>query len=276
MNQKLINEDIVIHEDIKQKLLYFIENNKIPHIIFHGESGGGKRHILNFLIQEIYKDCGENFTDYIMYVNCAHGKGIRFIRDDLKYFAKTNINNNIYKFKSIVLFNADKLTTDAQSALRRCIEKFSYSTRFFIIVEDKNKLLKPILSRFCKIYIPLPKLNGSFISLHQYRKFKFKNNNYLKKRENWLRKKLTLSTNFKSLSHCCLFVEKLYGKGYSALDIMRYIETQNNLEQKNKYLYLIYFDKIRKEFRNEKLLMLNILYKIFMRKDLTLENIEEM
>ena len=28
-----------------------------------------------------------------MYVNCAHIKGIRFIRDELKFFAKTNIQN---------------------------------------------------------------------------------------------------------------------------------------------------------------------------------------
>ena len=47
------------------------------------------------------------------------------------------------------LKHADKLTIDAQSALRRCIELFSHTTRFFIIVEDKNKLLKPIISRFC-------------------------------------------------------------------------------------------------------------------------------
>ena len=40
--------------------------------------------------------------------------------------------------------NADKLTIDAQSALRRCIELFSHNTRFFIVVEDKNKLLRPI------------------------------------------------------------------------------------------------------------------------------------
>ena len=31
--------------------------------------------------------------EYVMYVNCAHGKGIRFIRDELKFFAKTNIQN---------------------------------------------------------------------------------------------------------------------------------------------------------------------------------------
>jgi len=87
--------------------------------------------------------------NYVMNVNCAHGKGIKFIRDDLKFFARTNIDlqdGNI--FKSIILLNADKLTIDAQSALRRCIELFSHSTRFFIVVDDKYKLLKPILSRF--------------------------------------------------------------------------------------------------------------------------------
>ena len=47
-------------------------------------------------------------------------------------------------FKSIILLNADKLTIDAQSALRRCIEVFNHTTRFFIIVEDRYKLLKPI------------------------------------------------------------------------------------------------------------------------------------
>ena len=46
------------------------------------------------------------------------------------------------------------------------------------------------------------------------------------------------------------------------------VEIKNNL--------LIYFDKIRKEFRNEKLLMLLIFYKFFMRKDIDLENIDEM
>ena len=79
---------------------------------------------------------------------------------------KTNIQNKRGKFfKSIILFNADKLTTDAQSALRRCIERFSHTTRFFIVVEDKNKLLKPILSRFCNIYVALPIVNNKKCNL---------------------------------------------------------------------------------------------------------------
>ena len=108
-----------------------------------------------------------------MFVNCAHGKGIKFIRDELKYFAKANMQcNDNNMFKSIVLMNADELTIDAQSALRRCIELFSHNTRFFIIVENKYKLLNPILSRFCEIYIPdkttvLTNHQLKYTSMHQ-------------------------------------------------------------------------------------------------------------
>ena len=145
-----------IHRKIKDKLDFFIKENKIPHIIFYGPSGSGKRTILHEFISNIYKSDKQKINQYVMYVDCAHSKGIRFIRDELKFFAKTNIHNKSNLFKSIVLLNADQLTMDAQSALRRCIEKFSHTTRFFILVENENRLLKPILSRFCNMYIRLP------------------------------------------------------------------------------------------------------------------------
>jgi DNA polymerase III delta prime subunit len=116
-----------------------------------------------------------------MIITRKQGKGIKFIREELKFFSKTHIslnyNNN---FKTIVLSNADYLTIDAQSAMRRCIELFSHNTRFFIIVNNKSKLLKPILSRFSEIYIPLPIINSKKINLHIYninKKLKNKENN---------------------------------------------------------------------------------------------------
>ena len=170
-------------------------------------------------------------------------------------------------FKSIVLFNAEKLTIDAQSALRRCIEQFSHTTRFFIIVEHKNKLLKPIQSRFCNIYIPRPKINGYSINLHKQeitKKEKFK----------WLKMQLVNKENFESLISCQKLVTKIYEKGIHVLNIFKIIE--NDIELENKYLYLMYFDRIRIEFRNEKLLIFLIIYFIFMRPKLDLENIEIM
>merc|ERR1712166_644347 len=134
---------------------------------------------------------GKKIKEYVMYVNCAHCKGIRFIRDDIKFFGKRNMQNNNGKiFKSIILFNAEKLTTDAQSALRRCIENFSHNTRFFIVIENIDNLLNPILSRFCNIYIPYPIINNN------------------KKRELWLKKKLY--NTFSKLVDLDIFVSDIY------------------------------------------------------------------
>ena len=110
-----------IHGDIRQKLQYFIAQKKIPNIIFHGVSGCGKNTLAWNFIRRIYGNDKVAMKDYVMHVNCAHGKGIRFIREDLKFFAKTNVDLKDGEiFKSVILLNADKLTTDAQSALRRC------------------------------------------------------------------------------------------------------------------------------------------------------------
>ena len=97
-----------------------------------------------------------------MKVNCAKDGGIKFIREDIKYFCKTNIKN---KFKTVILYNADELTIDAQSALRRCIEIFNFNTRFLIVTNNKDKILKPILSRFCEINIPYPVINKKMVNL---------------------------------------------------------------------------------------------------------------
>ena len=129
-----------IHQEVITKLSHFIANKKIPNIIFHGPNGCGKNTILSNFIRDVYNDLKPIIKTHVMTVNCAYGRGIRFIREDLKYFAKTNLDTvHGEMFKSIVLLNADKLTIDAQSALRRCIELFCHSTRFFIVVEDKNR-----------------------------------------------------------------------------------------------------------------------------------------
>jgi DNA polymerase III delta prime subunit len=257
-----------IHLDLKKKLDYFIDTHKIPHIIFYGKSGTGKRYILNYFINKIYKNDKEKIKEFVMHVNCAHSKGIRFIRDELKFFAKTNIQNNNGKiFKSIILFNAEKLTTDAQSALRRCIETFSHNTRFFIIIEDIDNLLNPILSRFCNIYIPYPEIKNKQVNLHNIYENK---SEFILKKEQWLKNKLNKKNSFKTLKNIIDFSEELYGKGYSCLNLLDYIKN-SNIE--NKETFLFYFEIIRKEFRNEKNLIFMFLYFLFMRKNIYLENL---
>ena len=265
-----------IHYEIKKKLKYFIKIKKIPNIIFHGVSGCGKNTLVNEFINDIYINDKDMIKNYVMEVNCAHGKGIKFIREELKFFAKTNINLKDGEiFKTIILLNADKLTIDAQSALRRCIELFSHSTRFFIIVEDKYKLLKPILSRFCEIYVPEPIINGKITNLHKYVLNRIYNlGKIVKKKNNDLKKELNLNKSY-SLDELIDICVKLYENGYSCLDLINFIETSSLYESK-KYEFMITFNKIKKDFRNEKLLMLFILNFFLFRSDYNLENISFM
>ena len=265
-----------IHKNIKEKLEYFIKIKKIPNIIFNGSSGSGKSTIVNEFISLIYEGNNEKIKELVMYVNCAHGKGIKFIREELKFFAKTHLHSNGGNtFKSIILFNGDKLTMDAQSALRRCIELFSHNTRFFIIVEDKYKLLKPILSRFCEIYISEPEYNGNIINLYKYNiENTFKLTNLKNKRNDWLQKEIkkSVKTNM-SVNDLLLLVIKLYEKAYNALDLIKLIEYDYFiLSDDKKHELLIAFNKIRKEFRNEKLLFMFVINFTFLDNNISLEN----
>jgi DNA polymerase III delta prime subunit len=275
-----------IHQSIKDKLHYFHTIHKIPNIIFNGPSGSGKSTIVNEFISLIYEGNKDKIKDFVMYVNCAHGKGIKFIREELKFFAKTNINSNGGNiFKSIILLNGDKLTIDAQSALRRCIELFSHNTRFFLIVEDKYKLLKPILSRFCEIYIPEPIYNGETINLYKYNLAEtFKLKDIKCRRIDWLKKEIHKFIN-KDLEETkaikeprekelLSFVSKLYEKAYNALDIIKLLEDGNfNIELERRYELLIAFNKVKKEFRNEKLLLMFVINFTFLDNSINLENL---
>jgi len=247
--------DTNIHKNITNKLNNFIINNNIPNIIFYGNSGSGKKTIVYNFINNIYNNDNELIKKYVFNINCAYNKGIKFIRDDIKYFSKTNIN---YKyFKSIILLNADKLTIDAQSALRRCIELYSHSTRFFFVVEEHFKILKPILSRLCEIYVKNINVDNKIYTLDHNDKYILNNLINLKKIKN-------------DEKYLIQLVNKLYNKGICSLDILEYIRNKrlNNLK---KYKILITFDKIKKNLINEKMSML-YLFNLF-RSDLDLENI---
>lgn len=267
-----MKESIIIHQNIEEKLDYFIKNQKIPNILFHGPSGLGKRTLILKFIDKIY--CNKEMKQkYVLFINCAQGKGIKFIREDLKFFAKTNIHSqNGILFKTIILSNADKLTIDAQSALRRCIELFSHSTRFFIIVEDKYKLLNPILSRFSEIYIPLPIINNKPTNLHIYN---INNNKFITiKNESYKIKSIIKQSleNMHGPENIYIITEYLYNKGICGNDLINYI-TSTFINSEYKYKLLTAIQKSKIEIHNEFMTILFILNLIFYRSVDDLENI---
>jgi DNA polymerase III delta prime subunit len=265
-----------LHAPIYSKLDTFYTSNKIPNLIFHGVSGSGKRTIVNEFLCKIYNADHAKMKANVMVVNCAHGKGIKFIREDLKFFAKTNIQSNSgIPFKTIVLMNADFLTIDAQSALRRCIELFSHNTRFFILVENKHKLLNPILSRFCEIYVPEYMKEGKVINLHQSsltHKYLYPSE---PERVDWIKTAMDEIASRKEIEHKDLIAvsEKIYENGLSCLDVMEWIQSTDKIPAPMQAKAGICFDKIRSEYRCEKLLMLYIFDLLFIRSNNDLKSL---
>tara|TARA_B100001175_G_scaffold271696_1_gene244511 strand:+ start:298 stop:1089 length:792 start_codon:yes stop_codon:yes gene_type:complete len=256
---------IPIHSSVQNRLDSFHASKKVPNLIFHGASGTGKQTIVHNFLKQIYDNDRAKMKSNIMIVNCAHGKGIKFIREELKLFAKSKVQyNKGVLFKTIVLLNADYLTNDAQSALRRCIELFTNNTRFFIVLQNKNKLLKPILSRFCEIYIPeYTNEDGSINNLHKVNlasKFPLDNRDFQNKFSRFIESEvLNLE---KSKYDQKLFIDistKLYEMGYSVLDLIDFFQNNEIFDCQKTINIIIYFNKIKSEYRCEKLILLSIL-----------------
>ena len=265
-------------KDITDRLDEFIRLDRIPNILFYGPSRSGKKHILTQFLRKLYKaeyslssELGKN----IIYINCCHGRGtIKFIREELKFFAKsTAIYNNCCK--SIILVNADYLTIDAQSSLRRLIEIYSVNTRFFIVVNDFNRLIKPIVSRFCCIYVNNDTKNDT------------KNDTVILSSPGKQQLSAFIKRVVNNKTVLCVpeLVERLYDKGITALDLLQYIrDTKDAKDAKDvkdvkdaltKYRILTIFDIIRREFRDERLLLFFIVEYLVFRNNYNIKNILE-
>jgi hypothetical protein len=229
----------------------FIQENRIPNIIFHGSHGSGKKTLVREFIQRLYDK--QDMDTCVMYVNCVIGKGIKFIREDLKFFSKQNIH---YKFKSVILLNAEKLTPDAQFALRRCVEQFNHTTRFFIVTTDKYKLIKPILSRFSELYV------GSSSNLYTLH-----NNLRVDTTRLESEREPLFISKMKSITPDTLqeVSEWLYDNAYSALDLIRYVDTYD-VGDKDAWMALC--ASIQYDVYDEKLVMYVLLHALLFRKEL--------
>ena len=139
---------------------------------------------------------------------------------------------------------------DAQSALRRCIELFSHNTRFFMIVENKYKLLNPILSRFCQIYVPEQVNGGRIVEMN-------KKNFDEEKIMELGRHLIKYESGERTYDKMTEMINELYGLGIHCLHFIRYLKKQTLTERIGDTI--IEFDKVRREFKHEKMMYLYIL-----------------
>lgn len=146
-------EDLLSHGAIVSTLRTLIKNNRLPHLLFHGPPGTGKTSTILACAREMY---GAEYRAMVLELNASDDRGIDVVRDQIKSFASTR---RIFSsgIKLIVLDEADAMTSQAQMALRRVVEKYAANTRFCFICNYANKIMPALQSRCTKFrFGPLP------------------------------------------------------------------------------------------------------------------------
>jgi len=140
-------KDIVGQDEIVERLSSYVKSGNLPHLLFTGSAGVGKTTAAVTLAREFFPgNWQRNFRE----MNASDERGIDVVRNQIKEFARTGRDGDV-PFKILFLDEADALTTDAQSALRRTMETYAPTCRFILSCNYSSKIIDPIQSR-CAIY----------------------------------------------------------------------------------------------------------------------------
>lgn len=115
----------------------------MPHLMFSGSAGVGKTTTALCIAKQIL---GEYSKDYTLELNASDERGIGMVREKVKKFSRYAGMVDV-PFKIIILDEADEMTADAQTALRRIIEDTAKYCRFILIANNISKIIEPIQSR---------------------------------------------------------------------------------------------------------------------------------
>ena len=145
--------EIIDQEEIVSRLQEFVKRAAMPHCLFAGPPGTGKTTAALCLAHDLF---GVRFQDVFMELNASDERGIDVVRTTVKEFARMASLSSV-PFKILVLDEADNMTSDAQSALRRTMEKYTDTCRFVLCCNYSGRIIEPIQSR-CALFrfTPLP------------------------------------------------------------------------------------------------------------------------
>jgi replication factor C small subunit len=141
--------DLVDQKEIVGSIQTLLKNvSEMPHLMFSGSAGVGKTTLALCLSHEIL---GGHWKDSTLELNASDERGINMVRDRVKTFSRFAGFDTEIPFKIIILDEADEMTADAQTALRRIIEDTAKYCRFILIANNISKIIQPIQSR-CAVF----------------------------------------------------------------------------------------------------------------------------
>ena len=167
-----------IHYKLINRLENFIDKKNHPNMIISGKSGSGKTTIVKLLFKDLFNsnkvvlNYGINYDVYY-YFDCKNIVNKNEFIDTLKSISKTIDYSDKHKY--IILDSFEKVSDYIQNCLKVIIEKSSNVTKFIIICNNSNFIIKALRSRCINISIKEPKYYDKYI----YLKKKFNDNNIL-------------------------------------------------------------------------------------------------
>lgn len=173
-----------LHESVSQRLQTLVASGDIPHLMFYGPSGAGKRTRIRAVLRELYGAGVEKLKISTKNVQVKVGKSKKnveittkasnyhieicpadagnndrhVITEVIKEIAQShNLDPNTQRpYKVVVLDEAERLSQQAQNALRRTMEKYMLTCRIFLCCESACRVIEPLRSRCLGIRVPAP------------------------------------------------------------------------------------------------------------------------
>ena len=191
-------EKLSYHAELGERLGSMAEDGDIPHLLFYGPSGAGKKTRVQCLLKALYGAGAEKqrlehrefktptnktievttvASNYHIEMNPSDaGNNDRFVVQEVikeiaqsgSVLAKTGAQKKGPAFKVILMVEVDRLSRQAQAGLRRTMEKSSSACRLVMICTNPSKVIDPIRSRCLGIRIAAPCVSVSLVFSTRY------------------------------------------------------------------------------------------------------------